>query len=98
MAEFTVFETEFYSKWFKQQTPKSKRQIQNRINNIEELGHFGHKKPLGKNGLQELKFNDGRRIYFVIVPISSVILLIGGNKNGQEKDIKYCEKILREFI
>lgn len=35
----------------------------------------------------ELKFNDGRRIYYTIIPVNNVILLLGGCKNGQSSDI-----------
>lgn len=38
-------------------------------------------------------FNDGRRIYYVIIPENNVLLLLGGNKNGQDKDIRQARKI-----
>ena len=60
-------------------------------------GHFGHKKDLNKD-LHELKFNDGRRIYYTIIPEKSMLLLLGGNKNGQNKDIKKARTILNEII
>lgn len=63
---------------------------------IEEEGHFGHHKFL-RNELWELKFNDGRRIYYTYVPESKVILLLGGNKNGQSKDIQKATKILGQI-
>ena len=49
---------------------------------------FGHHKRLFNDGIWELKFNDGRRIYYALVMEQyKVILLLGGNKNGQDKDI-----------
>ncbi len=94
--KYTVCETEYYQEWFKSQTHKSKAQIQDRIFRIEEAGHFGRVRDL-RNHLMELKFNDGRRIYYVVIPEDEVILLLGGNKNGQEKDISYARKILKAY-
>ncbi|WP_420805051.1 type II toxin-antitoxin system RelE/ParE family toxin [Waddlia chondrophila] len=65
---------------------------------IEDEGYFGHHKYLESADLWELKFNDGRRIYYVLVPESKVILLLGGNKNGQNKDIKQASNILRKLV
>jgi putative addiction module killer protein len=97
MKKYVVYETDEYADWLKIQTLKSQRQILGRILSIEEDGHFGHHKYLKNIDLWELKFNDGRRIYYVIIPASKMILLFGGNKNGQDKDIKQASKILRKI-
>lgn len=94
---YTVFETEEYSDWLAGQTLKSQNQILDRILKIEEEGYFGHHKYLEREDLWELKFNDGRRIYYVTVQDSNIILLLGGNKNGQDKDIKKASNILRKI-
>lgn len=58
-------------------------------------GHFGHAKQLAKN-LAEIKFNNGSRIYFTLKEDNGkvVVLLLGGNKNGQDKDIKKAKSFL----
>jgi putative addiction module killer protein len=94
MIRYTVYETEEYKRWFEEQTLKSQRQILSRLLKVEGEGHFGHHKFLERYDIWELKFNDGRRIYYVVVPVSKVILLLGGNKNGQDKDIKKATAIL----
>jgi putative component of toxin-antitoxin plasmid stabilization module len=33
-----------------------------------------------------------------LIPVSQVLLLLGGNKNGQTKDIKQAEKIYKEWV
>ncbi len=96
MDKFAFFETEEYAQWIKTQTLKSQRQILNRLLMIEEEGHFCHHKYLSEN-VWELKFNDCRRIYFGLLRKFNVILLLGGNKNGQDKDIKKAAKIFREI-
>ncbi len=97
MTGFVVYETEEYGEWVKSQTLKSRQQIQARILKIEEEGHFGHNKFLGDREIWELKFNDGRRIYYAHIPELKIILLLGGNKNGQDKDIKKAASILKKL-
>ncbi len=49
-----------------------------------------------KDKIWELKFNDGRRIYYAYIPEKNILLLLGGNKNGQEKDINKAKKLFIE--
>lgn len=95
MTKYSIYKTENYNNWIKTQPLKSQRQIFERLLKIEESGHFGHIRNLGK--ISELKFADGRRIYYAIVPKTIVILLLGGNKNGQDKDIKKATKIFSQI-
>jgi len=90
---WTFRQHEFYLRWLQKQTPKSQRQIDSRLQKIELHNHFGHVRDLG-DGLAELKFNDGRRIYFSVTGINDITLILGGNKNGQEKVIKKAKKLL----
>jgi putative addiction module killer protein len=67
---------------------------------IEEHGHFGNVKDLG-DFLSELKWSNGRRVYYSIVEDDSgdlTLLVLGGNKNGQDSDIKKARKILKKYI
>lgn len=86
---------ELYIKWLQNQSPKSQGQIDRRLQKIELHNHFGHVRNLG-GGLAELKFNDGRRIYFSVTGENEITLILGGNKNGQEKDIKKAKKLLHK--
>lgn len=97
MKHYTIYETGDYLNWFGDQALKSQKQIQSRTLYIEREGYFGNHKYLESEDLWELKFNDGRRIYYVIVPEKQVILLLGGNKNGQSKDIRQASNILRKL-
>ena len=49
--------------------------------------------------LFEIKFNNGNRIYYTEKMINgkAVILILGGNKNGQDKDIKKAQKIAEKI-
>lgn len=96
---YTVVETEEYVDWYDEQTPKEQAQIQARIAKIRTHGHFGTAKKLD-DSLAELKWRNGRRVYFTRTHDEEgnvIILLLGGNKNSQDKDIKKAKKILRNL-
>ena len=96
MKRFAFYETEEYKEWLKTQTLKSQRQILDRLSKIEEESHFGYHKYLEQD-IWELKFSDGRRVYYGFIRKFNIILLLGGNKNGQDKDIKKATKIFRKI-
>lgn len=88
-----------FIKWYESQRPKEKAQIAKRLANIEEHEHFGIIKDLG-NFLSELKWANGRRIYYSIIEDINgnlTLLVLGGNKNGQDSDIKKARKILKKY-
>lgn len=92
--KFTVHYHQLYEFWLDTQTEKSKAQIEKRLDMIRLDGHFGHIRNLGDD-LHEIKFNDGRRIYYTIIPINNVILILGGSKNGQDSDIRKAKNSLK---
>jgi putative addiction module killer protein len=51
------------------------------------------------DGVSELKidFGPGYRVYFGSIGTEIVILLGGGDKGSQSKDIKAAQKLLREL-
>ncbi len=98
MQKYSISTTDEYDEWLENETLKSQLQIDKRLEKIKSEGHFGHINDNLGERLSELKFNDGRRIYYVIIPIAKVILLLGGNKNGQDKAIKRAKSILRKII
>lgn len=89
--------TEEFGEWFEEETAKSRVQIAKRIENIKEEGYFGdHKQVI--DHVWELRWDNGRRIYYSLIPLSQVLLLLGGNKNGQTKDINQAEKIYKDWV
>jgi putative addiction module killer protein len=63
------------------------------------LGNLGDYKMLG-NGLCELRFADGIRIYFSSLDNVLILLLTGGNKNTkgtQSQDIEKARKYLADY-
>ena len=71
--------------------------IVQRIDRVR-LGNFGDCKSIGL-GLYELRlhFGSGYRIYFSIIGEDLVLLLCGGDKKTQKKDIKSAQSFLEEY-
>ncbi len=96
-AVYTIYNAEEYDDWLKEQTPKSQLQVLERISKIREYEHFGDHKDV-EDAIWELKWKNGRRVYYAYIPEKKILLLLGGNKNGQSKDIHKAKKILRAHV
>lgn len=46
----------------------------------------------------ELRWKNGRRVYYAEIPEKQIILLLGGNKNGQDKDIRRAKRIFNKHV
>lgn len=91
---FRIYTTPEYEDWLEEQTKKDQYQIENRLKSIELEGYFGNHKSVSRDDtIWELKWVGGRRIYYAYIPEQSLLLLLGGNKNGQDKDITKAKNI-----
>lgn len=63
-----------------------------------KLGNFGDCKSIG-NGIYELRlhYGPGIRIYYSKIGRKVVLLLCGGMKSSQKKDIEKAQKLLKDF-
>jgi putative addiction module killer protein len=63
-----------------------------------EKGNFGNCKPVGE-GVLELKINfgPGYRLYFAEDGPNIIVLLIGGDKSTQSKDIKSAQNYWEHY-
>ncbi len=93
---YKILKTPEYEDWITKETERSQVQINDRLSRIECDGHFGIRKDL-EDGVSELKWSNGRRLYYALIEELNILLLIGGNKNGQSKDISKAKKILRRY-
>lgn len=96
---FFIEKTPEFDKWLRKlKDIKAKAKILFRIQKLEEDEHFGDCESVG-DGIRELKVNfaKGYRIYFKEKDGKIIILLIGGDKSSQKKDIKKAKEIWGEI-
>lgn len=92
---FAIEKTAEFDKWLKKlKDLRAKAKILYRIQKIQSDGHFGEFRSVG-NGIRELKVNfaKGYRIYFREKDGKIIVLLIGGDKSTQQKDISKAKLI-----
>lgn len=92
---FFIQKTSELDKWLRKLSDlKAKAKILFRIQKLENDEHFGDCKSVG-DGIKELRINfaKGYRIYFKEKDEKIIILLIGGDKSSQDKDIKKAKEI-----
>ena len=79
------------------QDKRARARILQRIDRLR-LGNFGDCRSVG-NGVYELRINfgPGFRVYFGIVGSDVVLLLCGGDKSSQKKDIARAHNYWKEF-
>ncbi|MDE3233958.1 MAG: type II toxin-antitoxin system RelE/ParE family toxin [Pseudomonadota bacterium] len=93
-----IYTTEVFDAWYQSLKDKQvARRIQARIDRAEE-GNFGDHKSVGE-GVSEMRINHGPgfRVYFTLRGIEIVILLAGGDKSSQAKDIEMAQKLARQL-
>ncbi len=91
----TIYTTPQFDTWFdKLRDAQGKRRIQARIDRMED-GYFGDVKAVSE-AISELRFffGPGYRIYFYEQNDTIIILLAGGDKSTQSKDIKRAIKLV----
>ncbi|HPT41255.1 MAG TPA: type II toxin-antitoxin system RelE/ParE family toxin [Candidatus Gastranaerophilaceae bacterium] len=86
-----------FLEWFEKLDIKSQAKITARLERIE-IGHYGDFKKL-KESINELRFfaGSGYRIYFAEETTKIIILLTGGDKSSQEKDIKKATEYYKKY-
>ncbi|MBV8427231.1 MAG: type II toxin-antitoxin system RelE/ParE family toxin [Hyphomicrobiales bacterium] len=93
-----VRQTKLFSAWHQGlRDPVAKAKIAARIDRLT-LGNPGDVEPIGE-GLSELRiaYGPGYRVYFVRRGKVLVILLCGGQKGSQDRDIKRAKALAREL-
>jgi putative addiction module killer protein len=89
-----IHETESFKDWIRALKDRQTKQIINAHIRRISIGHFGDTKPVG-NGVSELRINHGPgyRVYFTRRGQEIVILLCGGSKSTQSRDIEAAREI-----
>jgi putative addiction module killer protein len=92
--KYEIEKTETFDKWLKNlRDRKAVLAITQRLNRAA-LGSFGDIKALG-DGVYEMRLflGPGYRLYYTIRNSVIILLLLGGDKSSQEKDINIAKKI-----
>ncbi len=96
---YIIEKTTEFDKWLqKLKDIRAKAKILFRLQKIENDEHFGECEFVG-NGIRELKIDyaKGYRVYFKESDGKIIILLIGGDKSTQQKDIERAKDILNRL-
>jgi putative addiction module killer protein len=91
---FEVLKTSEYQKWVTSLTDlRAQALITARVDRLQ-VGNPGNVKAVG-DGVSELKINfgPGYRVYFTRTGKTVVLLLCGGDKSSQAKDIRRAKQI-----
>lgn len=98
-----IYETEYgqrpFKRWIDSLKDKvTKARINARILRVED-GNFGNSKAIGA-GVSELKidFGPGFRVYYGLDGDKVVVLLIGGDKSTQDKDIRLAQDYWADYL
>ncbi len=93
-----IQQTEAYAKWFSGLRDRIARaRIDVRIRRLS-LGNVGDAKPVG-DGVSELRVDHGPgyRIYFIRRGEIVIVLLAGGDKSSQDKDIRKAKALAKDL-
>jgi putative addiction module killer protein len=91
---FTIRQTDTYRNWFsKLKDKRAQSRVDIRIRRLS-LGNAGDVKPVGA-GVSELRINYGPeyRVYYTAIGDEIIILLAGGDKSTQSKDIEKAKEL-----
>lgn len=93
-----IRQTEVYANWFSSlRDHQARARIDVRIRRLS-LGNPGDVKPVGE-GVSEMRidYGPGYRVYFVQRGSTLIILLAGGDKSTQKRDIQVALDLARQL-
>lgn len=95
--QYELNTTEAFDNWLLGLDRSIKIRLANRLVQVEQ-GNFGDHKALGAN-LFELRcfFGGGLRLYYTVQDDRIVLLLAGGDKDSQSRDITRAKAMLGEL-
>ncbi len=95
---FELKQTETFRKWrTKLKDERARALIASRLDRLA-YGHAGDAEPVG-DGISELRihYGPGYRVYFQKRGTTLIVLLCGGDKSSQAKDIKAAKRLADEW-
>jgi len=95
---FTIKRTGIFADWLRDLKDRRARiRIMDRIDRAEG-GNLGDVKPVGE-GVSEMRiaYGPGYRLYFIRSGKVMIVLLCGGDKSTQSKDISEAKRLAKEW-
>jgi putative addiction module killer protein len=95
---FEVQTTELFDQWLRDLRNRTARaKITGRIDRLSH-GNPGHVRPVG-GGVSEMKIDTGPgyRIYYKQTGKTIIVILCGGDKSSQDRDIRKAKQIAARF-
>lgn len=86
-----------FIEWIESLDKVTKSRIQSRLTRLLENNFGDHKKIDNEISELRLKFGSGYRIYYTEIDNVIVLLINGGDKSSQSKDIQKSKQILQEW-
>ena len=83
--------------WMDSLDKTTKARVQSRLTRLLENNFGDHKKIDNEISELRLKFGSGYRIYYTEIDNMIVLLINGGDKSTQTKDIEKAKSILQEW-
>lgn len=95
--KYEIEATKQFNKWFKKTDNTVRAKILARLTSIEN-GNLGDTESVNKD-ISELRFHagSGTRIYYTKRGDTIILLLVGGNKSTQKRDIKQAKRIFAKL-
>ena len=93
-----ILETTEFRRWIlRLRDRRARGQIGIRLQRVAR-GNFGNARSVGGR-VSELRINygPGYRIYFTRIGETVIMLLIGGDKDSQNRDIRVAQRLAREY-
>ncbi|GGI82495.1 addiction module killer protein [Legionella impletisoli] len=84
--------------WLESLNDSVRYRVKSRLARVS-LGNLGEYKMLGDSlGELKFKFGSGYRLYFSEIDGEIILLLCGGDKSSQKKDIKLAREYLNNYL
>lgn len=90
-VKYWIVSTPEFDEWLAGLDATLREMVKQRLARIKNDGHFGSTHPY--DGLVSLTWKNGLRVYGAEIKPHYVVLY-GGNKNGQSRDIKKAKRLL----
>ena len=94
----TVLETDGFTRWRKGLDKPTEVRVAIRLQRVE-LGNLGDHKPVGDSVIElRLDFGPGYRLYCIQHGPVVIVMLAGGDKSSQARDIRRAKALAKEYL